>query len=330
MIMTKLPTSSGIYQILCTANGKIYIGSAVNLRKRWNEHQRRLVNQAHHNAPLQRAWDKYGQSAFVCTVLEFCDSSTLLEREQYHLDLLSPFGKRGFNIAIAAGASMLGRSLSPEARAKLSAANKGKVMPNEVRAKISSATKGRPKSAAARANIISGQQKMSPETRAATNAAISSANKGRKHSPETHAKISAKAKLRIPSPETRAKIGQSLKGKVLSVEHRSKIGASNKGHTHSPEAKSKMSAAAKTRTPESRIEAMVSRRKSYLVTSPCGAQMLITGLRQFCREQNLTPGAMLRVANGEKSHHKGWKCEHVPTDYPLTNQPALPEGDDES
>jgi group I intron endonuclease len=37
-----LPRASGIYQIRCIPTGKIYVGSAVNLRKRWDQHHRSL------------------------------------------------------------------------------------------------------------------------------------------------------------------------------------------------------------------------------------------------------------------------------------------------
>lgn len=44
--------TSGIYQILCTKNGKMYVGSAVNVRKRWNNHIEELKNQKHGNSLL--------------------------------------------------------------------------------------------------------------------------------------------------------------------------------------------------------------------------------------------------------------------------------------
>src|SRR5229473_6154293 len=63
-----IPTTSGIYKITCTANKRIYIGSAVNLRKRKNEHWNAFKRNQHHNRHLQRAWDKYGEQAFTFEV----------------------------------------------------------------------------------------------------------------------------------------------------------------------------------------------------------------------------------------------------------------------
>ena len=50
--------------------------------------------------------------------------------------------------------------------------------------------------------------------------------------------------------------------------------------------------------------------KSYLVTAPDGTHEVITGIRQFCREQGLSHNLLLSVASGKQTHHKGYKCEH--------------------
>jgi len=55
----------GIYIIQNMDNGKVYVGSTVNLRKRWIKHKFHLNRGDHHSLHLQRAWDKYGESAFV-------------------------------------------------------------------------------------------------------------------------------------------------------------------------------------------------------------------------------------------------------------------------
>jgi hypothetical protein len=63
------PRSPGIYQILCIPNGKIYIGSAIDLRARWEQHRHSLRRRDHRNRHLQQAWDKYGESNFEFSVL---------------------------------------------------------------------------------------------------------------------------------------------------------------------------------------------------------------------------------------------------------------------
>jgi hypothetical protein len=50
----------GIYQIRCLANGKVYVGSAADLRRRWGRHRRALSIGKHVNGHLQAAWLKHG------------------------------------------------------------------------------------------------------------------------------------------------------------------------------------------------------------------------------------------------------------------------------
>ena len=82
---------SGIYQIRNFINGKIYIGSAVNLYRRKYEHLYDLSSSTHHNIHLQRAFDKYGEQNFVFEIIEFCEPDVRYEIEQYWLDNF--FGK---------------------------------------------------------------------------------------------------------------------------------------------------------------------------------------------------------------------------------------------
>lgn len=98
------PRSSGIYQILCIPSGKIYIGSTVDLRARWGRHRRSLRQGKHSNAYLQQAWDKYGEANFEFSVLEFVETSKLLQNEQIWIDQCRCVDRSiGFNIFDVAG-----------------------------------------------------------------------------------------------------------------------------------------------------------------------------------------------------------------------------------
>lgn len=100
----RLPLSSGVYQILCVPTGKIYIGSSVNLRERWNRHRRTLRRGNHRNAHLQHAWNRYGEDNFVFSVLEFVKPSNLLRAEQAWIDKTDCADRNiGFNIYDVAG-----------------------------------------------------------------------------------------------------------------------------------------------------------------------------------------------------------------------------------
>ncbi|MGZ3664578.1 MAG: GIY-YIG nuclease family protein [Ktedonobacterales bacterium] len=99
-----LPRASCIYQIRCIPTGKIYVGSAVNLRLRWELHKSRLRRGIHHNKHLQNAWDRYGEVNFEVSVLEIVDRSKLLSTEQAWIDKTGCVSREfGFNIYPTAG-----------------------------------------------------------------------------------------------------------------------------------------------------------------------------------------------------------------------------------
>ena len=99
-----LPHSPGVYQITCVANDKIYIGSAISLRRRWNEHRRALRGGYHHNPHLQSAWNKYGESQFRVSVLELTGMDDVLRAEQMWIEKTQCAERRtGFNIFDMAG-----------------------------------------------------------------------------------------------------------------------------------------------------------------------------------------------------------------------------------
>lgn len=139
-----IPKTSGIYVIKCEKNGKIYVGSTSNLRKRWKEHFNGLNANSHRNSYLQNAWNKYGEQHFIFRILEFCAIEYLEEREQHWLDILRPYDRNiGFNISIDATASRRGISPTLEARSKMRTAKLGKTPSPESIEKTASANRGR-------------------------------------------------------------------------------------------------------------------------------------------------------------------------------------------
>lgn len=64
------------------------------------------------------------------------------------------------------------------------------------------------------------------------------------------------------------------------------------------------------------------RSKSYFVLTPDGSEIQIKGLRQFCRENQLSHNLMLSVANGRQTQHKGFKCAYHIAEPSTT----IPEG----
>jgi group I intron endonuclease len=102
--MARIPAgASGIYQIRCVANDKIYIGSSVDLRNRWAFHCRALIRGNHSNRFLQAAWDSYGPDAFDFTIIEYVGKDELIVAEQYWIDRTRCTERDiGFNISTIA------------------------------------------------------------------------------------------------------------------------------------------------------------------------------------------------------------------------------------
>lgn len=69
--------TAGIYQITCTANGKIYIGSSVNIKSRISGHKSKLNKGCHDNKYLQNAWNKYGESSFIFEIINTIEEATI-------------------------------------------------------------------------------------------------------------------------------------------------------------------------------------------------------------------------------------------------------------
>lgn len=81
---------SCIYKISNLANNKSYIGSCKNARIRWNNHKSTLSRGIHHSSYLQNAWNKYGKENFIFQILELCDDSVKLDRENFYIQQYSP------------------------------------------------------------------------------------------------------------------------------------------------------------------------------------------------------------------------------------------------
>jgi group I intron endonuclease len=122
---------AGIYAITCLPTGKRYIGSAINIRKRWNQHRLALRKGKHHSRYLQRAWSKYGEGQFKFSVLEYVEATQdmdpedakhyLLALEQIHIDAFDVVSEDyGFNLTPIAG-SVLGVKHTDEVKAANSA-----------------------------------------------------------------------------------------------------------------------------------------------------------------------------------------------------------------
>jgi len=184
---------SGIYQIRNTVNGKVYVGSAVLLKRRWSCHRHELRKGGHHSKHLQLAWRKHGKENFVFEPLITCAKSMLLWYEQQFMDQMKP----EYNMSPTAG-NCLGVPCSPEKRAKLSEAHKGKVLAPEHRAKVAA---------------VLAIARNTPEFRARSRAQAFMMGK----LPQTREAARKRMTGRNVLPETRAKLSAARKGKPMHV-----------------------------------------------------------------------------------------------------------------
>lgn len=96
-----------IYKIFNNLDEKIYIGSTINLNKRWLEHKRDLLNKTHPNTHLQRFVNKNGIDSILFDIIEEVDNGEILNREQFYLDTI----KDKFNNATSSSAPMTNKPL---------------------------------------------------------------------------------------------------------------------------------------------------------------------------------------------------------------------------
>lgn len=89
---------TGIYEIKCKIDGKIYIGQAVDISKRIRKHLNNLRNGRHWNLHLQRAFTKYGENNFEFNVLCECERENLNYNEKLFISKFNSSDERyGFN-----------------------------------------------------------------------------------------------------------------------------------------------------------------------------------------------------------------------------------------
>jgi group I intron endonuclease len=97
----------GVFQIRNTVNGKVLIGTSVNLPAILNRHKAELRLGGHRNRALQQDWNEFGAEAFELEILDtlppsdrpaYDPAGDLKALEEMWLEKLMPFGERGYNV----------------------------------------------------------------------------------------------------------------------------------------------------------------------------------------------------------------------------------------
>jgi group I intron endonuclease len=101
-ILNENKGKSGIYMLTNKITKKIYIGQSSDLSNRFKNYFNFSYIYSKANLRINRALIKYGYSNFSLSILEYCDKSDLLTREQFYFDKLNP----QYNILKIAGSSL--------------------------------------------------------------------------------------------------------------------------------------------------------------------------------------------------------------------------------
>lgn len=240
----------GIYKITNTVNNHIYIGLSRNLKKRIYLHKWHLRNNVHENDHLQKAWNKYGEDAFLFEIIEECEEEKINERELYWINYYGGFTNPNLYNIRDGGDSL---KHSEETIEKIRISNlgnpcywKGKHLPQEVVDKISASNKGRkltPEQAKKASAVLKKYWKNKPGYW-----------KGKTMSEEHRRKLSeshlgqvswCKGKKGIFTEETIKKIREANIGRHHTEETKIKISVGHLGKKKSEETKKRMSEAQK-------------------------------------------------------------------------------------
>lgn len=100
------PPPMGVYRLTNTQNGKILIGTSLNLQGRANSYWAQLQFLSHHYPALREDLAIYGLEAFTFEILETIDPEkvpaadrrkAITALEAKWLDSLQPYGERGYH-----------------------------------------------------------------------------------------------------------------------------------------------------------------------------------------------------------------------------------------
>lgn len=141
---------SGIYNIRNIINGKIYIGSTVDIKYRHYKHFYELKNKIHDNDHLQSAWNKYGEQSFEMFMVDYIKDEEkdrkkfekeLKEAEQLHLNKHWIFENNDYDRSICYNSARYADR--PPVLAGKDNPNYGKPISEKMKKSISEARKGK-------------------------------------------------------------------------------------------------------------------------------------------------------------------------------------------
>lgn len=291
---------SGIYKIINIKNNKIYIGSAVSILARFQNHKMHLKKGTHKNRHLQNAWCKYGSQFFKFEILENVSKEQLILREQFWLDKTQCYNNQiGYNICTVAN-STLGTKRTKETREKISKAVKAYITKDhldEMTKLAAIANKGRKKSPVELANWINSRSRkwlvIDPD---GNSKEITNLNKFCRENNLLQGKMS--------------RVGSGLES-----HHRgwrcTKLSSNNdgRGRKHLQRFRNK----SRKNNPDIGAKISIRKKRSWKIITPEGQETITKDLIQFCKQNNLNPFGMRKIARsvrlyGRKYTYYKYQC----------------------
>jgi group I intron endonuclease len=128
-----------VYMVTRAGSSKAYVGKAKDVLRRWHAHVYRASIGC--GDALYAAIRKYGRDAFNVQVLQtYATEVDAFDGERFWTGVLGTIAPYGYNIKLGGRG---GWSHAPESREKIAAKGRGRVPSNAARAKLSAALKGR-------------------------------------------------------------------------------------------------------------------------------------------------------------------------------------------
>jgi len=169
----------GIYLIRNRISEKFYVGSSIDIDRRWTRHLDDLTKNKHHSIKLQNSWNKHGKENFDLFVIQKADFSKIQELEQKWIDMLDAYHS-GYNCTpISQNIGLLPKTA--EHKRKIGLAHKGRKLTEKSKDKI-------------RQKMIGKKRKPHSEE---TKAKMSKSNKGKIRTVEMREHLS-KVKTGVP------------------------------------------------------------------------------------------------------------------------------------
>ncbi len=130
----------GIYSIVNTYNGKMYIGQSINISNRVSKHFQELRAGNHKNQKLQNSYNHLGHNYFRWEVLLECEKEELDDNE---IEMIKKFDSvsNGYNLEYGGNRY---KTLSEETKKKIAKWNIGRKLSEETKNKIRNSLLGKP------------------------------------------------------------------------------------------------------------------------------------------------------------------------------------------